>query len=93
MYQGRCVQDSRYNREQNPSLGFKRAKEFRHHTQGFHLMSPASYAQFTFPVSFRYSLPCIFEGQLAKKSLGTLLDLYSSTCGSKGSNGVSGHQP
>jgi hypothetical protein len=60
----------------HPRLTFKRAKEFRHLTQGFHVMSAAPYAHVTFPVSFRYSLPCIFEGRLLKASLRSLLDLY-----------------
>ncbi|KAH8592480.1 hypothetical protein B0O99DRAFT_239359 [Bisporella sp. PMI_857] len=58
-------------------LTFSRAKEYRHFNNGFHVMSPSSYAHITFPVSFRYVHPCIIEGKITQDSLRDLIDLYN----------------
>ena len=61
----------------HPDLKFTRVKEFRNFTNGFHTMSHSSYAYITFPMSFRYILPCIIEGHLTKPSIQQLIDLYN----------------
>lgn len=61
----------------NGEILSRRLDEFKHHTSGFHLMSPTSYVRVTEAYTFRYTLPCQFEASIDRENMNRLIDLYN----------------